>query len=188
MPIKLAVPCLLLLSTVSGQAEAAETSPAGAPSAGVQLVGVAPAIEIAPAIQAPGEQPFMILHAEGAQVYECKAADGKLVWSFREPIATLFDHGKTVGRHYAGPNWEHQDGSAVTGKVTGTAAGPGTAEGDIPWLKLEVTSRRGSGALSEATTVQRILTHGGKLDGACEKAGAYRSVPYSADYVFLRKG
>ena len=29
---------------------------------------------------------------------------------------------------------------------------------------------------------------GGKLDGACDKAGSYRSVPYSADYVFLRKG
>ena len=29
---------------------------------------------------------------------------------------------------------------------------------------------------------------GGKLNGACDKAGTYESVPYSADYVFLRKG
>jgi len=36
--------------------------------------------------------------------------------------------------------------------------------------------------------VQRINTAGGKLDGACDKAGAFKSVPYSADYVFLRKG
>jgi hypothetical protein len=42
--------------------------------------------------------------------------------------------------------------------------------------------------LSGITTVQRINTQGGKLDGACDKAGATRSAPYSADYVFLRKG
>jgi Protein of unknown function (DUF3455) len=184
MSINLAVPCLLLLSAVIGRAEAAETSPADAPRGGIKLVG------FPQAIQAPGEHPVAILHAEGAQVYECKAGvDGKLAWAFREPIATLFDNadnGKTVGRHYAGPNWELQDGSAVTGKVASSV--PGETEADIPWLKLEVVSRRGNGALSEATTVQRILTHGGKLDGACEKAGAYRSVPYFADYVFLRKG
>ena len=94
--------------------------------------------------------------------------------------------GKTVGRHYAGPNWEYSDGSAVVGQVVGTA--PGTVANDIPWLKLAVASRRGSGALSPATTVQRINTMGGKLNGACYKAGTYESVPYSADYVFLRKG
>ena len=38
------------------------------------------------------------------------------------------------------------------------------------------------------TTVQRINTRGGKLAGACDAAGTFRSVPYSADYVFLRKG
>ena len=34
-----------------------------------------------------------------------------------------------------------------------------------------------------------ILTNaeGGKLDGACDKVAAIQSVPYSADYVFLRK-
>ena len=139
------------------------------------------------AIQAPGETTVLTLHAEGAQIYECKAgSDGKLAWSFREPIATLFESGKTVGRHYAGPNWEHADGSAVTGKAVGNA--PGATANDIPLLKLEAVARRGSGVLADISTVQRINTVGGKLDGACEKAGAYRSVPYSADYVFLRKG
>ena len=139
------------------------------------------------AIAAPGETAVVTLHAEGAQVYECKAAsDGKLAWAFREPIATLFEGGKTVGRHYAGPNWEHADGSAVTGKAVGNA--PGATANDIPLLKLEVVARRGSGVLADISTVQRINTVGGKLDGACEKAGVYRSVPYSADYVFLRKG
>ena len=139
------------------------------------------------AIAAPGETVVLTLHAEGAQVYECKAgADGKLAWAFREPIATLLLDGKTVGRHYAGPNWEHADGSAVVGKAAGNA--PGATPNDIPWLKLSVVSSRGSGTLTGVTTVQRINTQGGKLDGACDKAGSFRSAPYSAEYVFLRKG
>ena len=139
------------------------------------------------AIAAPGETAILTLHAEGAQVYECKTnGDGTLAWALREPIATLLSDGKTVGRHYAGPNWEYSDGSAVVGQVVGTA--PGSVAMDIPWLKLGVTSRRGNGVLSPATTVQRINTVGGRLNGACYKAGTYESVPYSADYVFLRKG
>ena len=139
------------------------------------------------AIAAPGETVVLTVHAEGAQVYECKAgADGKLAWAFREPIATLFVDGKTIGRHYAGPNWEHIDGSAVVGKAAGNA--PGATSDDIPWLKLQVTASRGSGVLTGVTTVQRINTKGGKADGACDKAGTFKSVPYSADYVFLKKG
>ncbi len=181
MSIKLAVPCMLLLSAMAGQASAAEPTLADTPRGAIRLVG------FPEAILAPGEQRIALLSAEGAQIYECKAdADGKLVWSFREPIATLIENGKTVGRHYAGPNWELQDGSAVTAKVTATAPSP--TEGSIPYLKLEVTERRGNGVLSAATTVQRVATHGGKLDGACERAGAFRSVPYSATYIFLRKG
>ena len=139
------------------------------------------------AIAAPGETVVLSVHAEGAQVYECKAvADGKLAWSFREPVATLIADGKTVGRHYAGPNWESVDGSAVTGRAIGNA--PGATASDIAWLKLEVISHRGNGVLSGATTVQRINTSGGQLAGACDKAGSLKSAPYSADYVFLRKG
>jgi hypothetical protein len=138
------------------------------------------------AIAAPGEAVVVSLHAEGAQVYDCKAgADGKLAWAFREPIATLMEDGKTVGRHYAGPNWELNDGSAVVGKMAGSA--PGATANDIAWLKLDVASRRGSGVLTPVTTVQRINTAGGKLDGACDKAGTWRSMPYAAEYVFLKK-
>lgn len=138
------------------------------------------------AIAAPGETIVLTLHAEGAQIYECKAgSDGKLAWAFREPTAALLLEGKTVGRHYTGPNWEHIDSSAVVGKAVGNS--PGTTPSDIPWLKLTVTSGRGTGILSGVTTVQRINTASGKLEGECEKAGTYRSAPYSADYVFLRK-
>jgi|SRR5262245_25171621 len=107
-------------------------------------LGRAASAQVPDAIAAPGETTVVTLHAEGAQVYECKAgSDGKLAWVFREPIATLLLDGKTVGRHYAGPNWEHADGSAVVGKAVANVAGK-TAS-DIPWLKLEVTAHRGSG-------------------------------------------
>ena len=153
-------------------------SPMSAPAYGAPLPD---------AIAAPGETVVLSVHAEGAQVYECKAgADGKPAWVFREPIATLLVDGKTIGRHYAGPNWEHSDGSAVVGKAIANA--PGATPNDIPWLKLEVVSRRGSGVLDGVTTVQRIHTQGGKLEGSCDTVGTFRSAPYSADYVFLRKG
>src|SRR4030081_2646989 len=70
------------------------------------------------AIAAPGETIVLTVHAEGAQVYECKAGnDGKLAWAFREPVATLIADGKTVGRHYAGPNWEYSGGSDGGGEA-----------------------------------------------------------------------
>jgi hypothetical protein len=155
------------------------------------LVGVAAFVAIATAqvpnsIAAPGETVVLKVHAEGAQVYECKAnPDAKLGWQFREPIATLIVDGNTVGRHYAGPNWELTDGSAIVGKVIGDA--PGTDANDIPWLKLSVVAQRGNGTLTGVTTVQRINTQGGKPNGACDQAGRLRAVQYAADYVFLRK-
>ena len=137
-------------------------------------------------IAAPGETTVITLHAQGAQLYECAAQkDGNFAWSFREPIATLLLDGKTVGRHYAGPSWEYMDGSAVVGKPTGRA--PGKTAKDIPWLKLAATSHRGKGVLSGVTTIQRINTAGGQLEGDCKIVGTFNVVPYAADYVFLRK-
>lgn len=144
------------------------------------------AAEMPASVAAPGEKIVATLHAEGAQIYECKAgSDGKLTWTFREPIASLMLDGKTVGRHYAGPNWEHADGSAVVAKVAGRA--PGATAKDIPWLKLEVTQQRGSGLLTGVTTVQRINTVGGVAEGPCDKAGTFLNAPYATDYVFLKK-
>jgi hypothetical protein len=157
----------------------------------LMLVGAAAFVATAAAqvpnsIDAPGETVVLKVHAEGAQVYECKATpDAKLVWQFREPIATLIVGGKTVGRHYAGPSWELADGSAIVGKVVGDA--PGADANDIPWLKLNVAAERGNGTLTGVTTVQRINTQGGKLNGLCDEAGKLRAAPYAADYIFLRK-
>jgi hypothetical protein len=143
--------------------------------------------QIPDAVAAPNEAVVATVHAEGAQIYDCKAgADGKLAWQFREPIATLLIDGKTVGRHYAGPSWELADGSAVTGKIAGRAAG--ATPKDIPLLKLEAASHHGSGQLTDVTTIQRLNTKGGVVEGSCDSAGAFLSVPYSADYTFLKKG
>ena len=141
--------------------------------------------EMPEAITAPSETLSRTFHAEGAQIYECKPdSDGRLVWEVREPIATLLLEGRTVGRHYVGPKWEHIDGSAVQAKVVGKTAG--ATENDIPWLKLSATLHLGQGVFSGVTSIQRINTEGGMAQGQCGKAGGFRSVPYHADYVFVR--
>ena len=133
---------------------------------------------------------IVTLHAEGAQIYECKPDSSNkpraeaLTWQFREPIATLILDGKSVGRHYAGPNWDYFDGSVVKAKVVASA--PSVTSNDIPWLKLDAVEHRNSGIMSGVTTVRRINTRGGLAQGPCERAGDFLSVPYSADYVFLR--
>ena len=160
----------------------------GAATAALMLLTATGALaaELPDAIKAKGETAVITLHAEGAQVYECKAGnDGKLAWAGREPIAALTLDGKTVGRHYAGPSWEHTDGSIVVGKAVGNA--PGKSPNDAAWLKLEVTSNKGDGILSTATIIQRVNTQGGGLSGNCDKAGDLKSVAYTSDYIFLKK-
>jgi Protein of unknown function (DUF3455) len=156
------------------------------------LVSTQAAGQTPPAISGGDGTELVTLHAEGAQLYECKPDSGNkpevgaLTWQFREPIATLILDGKSVGRHYAGPNWDYFDGSAVKGKVAASA--PGATSNDIPWLKIEIVDHRNSGILSNVTAIQRINTKGGLAQGSCERAGDFLSVPYSADYVFLRGG
>jgi hypothetical protein len=138
------------------------------------------------AIAASGQTLVATMHAEGAQIYECKAdASGKAVWQFREPIAALFVDGKTVGRHYAGPSWELADGSKLVGKVAARA--PGATASDIPLLKLDAMSQGGEGMLAGITTIQRLKTKGGTAEGSCPMMGAFLSVPYAAEYAFLKK-
>ena len=136
-------------------------------------------------IAAPNATKILDVHAEGAQIYECKAGkDGKLAWQFREPIAALMLDGKTIGRHYLGPTWELSDGSAVTGTVAAHA--PGATAKDVPWLKLDASSHRGIGQLSSVTTIQRINTAGGAIEGDCAAVGTFASVTYSSEYIFLK--
>jgi hypothetical protein len=133
-----------------------------------------------------GESWIGTIHAEGAQVYECKSHEGgPLAWEFREPIAALIVDGETVGVHYAGPHWELNDGSKIIAKVTGRA--PGATDKDIPLLRLEATPESPRGLLAGVTSIQRLNTRGGVASGPCQSAGEMLSVPYSADYVFHRK-
>jgi hypothetical protein len=86
--------------------------------------------ELPAAIAGPGELPVIEVHAEGAQVYECKSeGGGRLSWQFREPIAILTHDGVTIGRHYAGPRWEIGK-SIVLAKTIAKA--PGAGSKDIP--------------------------------------------------------
>ena len=153
-------------------------------AAALFLLSLSAAKAEAPVAIATAEETLVAtLHAEGAQIYECKAdAQGHGSWQFREPVATLIMNGKTIGRHYAGPSWELVDGSVVTAKAVGSV--PGATALDIPLLKLEVTSRHGAGQLTLVTMVQRLNTRGGALEGACSTPGAMASMPYAADYAF----
>lgn len=150
------------------------------------MLPAAVSAETPDAVAVRGETLIATIHAQGAQIYECKPnSSGNLVWQFREPVATLIENGKTVGRHYAGPHWELADGSMIAGKLATRA--PGATQNDIPLLKLDVTTRAGNGRITEATTIQRLNTQGGMAEGPCPKAGAFLSVPYAADYAFHRK-
>lgn len=125
------------------------------------------------------------VQATGAQIYACsKNAKGALEWTFREPIAALFQNGKTVGRHYVGPTWEFADGGRVVGKLVSKA--PGKTPKDIPWLKLDAAEPATSGPVAGAKIVLRIDTKGGVFEGACSTEGEFHSEPYSATYVFVK--
>jgi hypothetical protein len=151
----------------------------------VSVVFGASAADLPDTIVAEGAVAVLQVHAEGAQIYQCEAdASGRIAWQFREPIASLFSDGKTVGIHYVGPTWK-LDGSEIVGKAVGRS--PGATAEDIPWLKLEVVNNRGDGPLKNVATMQRINTAGGNLDGACEKVGDLRATPYAADYIFLKR-
>jgi hypothetical protein len=132
-----------------------------------------------------GGVPVAQLQGAGAQIYVCaKNAAGSLNWTFREPVATLLEEGKTVGRHFVGPTWEFVDGSRVVGQVVSKA--PGTTAKDIPWLKLSVKEPPKSGLVAGATSILRIDTKGGVFEGACESEGELHSEPYTATYLFVK--
>jgi hypothetical protein len=129
--------------------------------------------------------PVAQLRAAGAQIYVCaKNAAGALNWTFREPVASLLDEGKTVGRHFVGPTWEFVDGSRVVGEVVSKA--PGATAKDIAWLKLSAKEPPKSGLVAGATSILRIDTKGGVFEGACDNEGELHSEPYTATYVFVK--
>jgi hypothetical protein len=156
-------------------------------AAGAFLSCSATAQEVPPQIQPPAnEQLFLRVHAKGDQVYTCKGDGAQFTWTLKAPDAQLFDKdGKPFGKHFAGPSWESNDGSRVTGKAVANAPSPDA--NSIPWLLINVLSHDGSGVLSRATTILRINTKRGKAPASgCNAGHAGQEVrrPYSADYLF----
>jgi len=123
----------------------------------------------------------------GVQIYGCAAKDGPLgtyAWSLSGPEADLFDDaGAKIGKHYAGPTWEANDGSKVVGSLKAKVDAPDGAS--IPWLLLDAKATEAAGAFSQVKSIQRIDTAGGKAPSVgCDAAhaGAVVRVPYSAIY------
>jgi hypothetical protein len=156
-------------------------------SLAVTAVGLAFGQEIPPALEAPaGQQLYLKVHAEGYQIYVCKNDSRQFAWTLKAPEAELRDAaGKSFGKHFAGPTWQANDGSSVTGTLVAKADSDDREA--IPWLLLNVTGHQGNGILSRAKTVQRIHTKGGKAPaGGCDAQhlDQEQRVPYSADYHF----
>jgi len=132
------------------------------------------------------EQLLLRVHAKGDQVYTCKSEAAQFTWTLKAPDAQLFDKdGKPFGKHFAGPSWEANDGSLVTGKTAANAPSPDA--NSIPWLLVNIVGHDGTGVLSRATTIQRLNTKGGKAPASgCDAShvGQEFRVAYSADYLF----
>jgi hypothetical protein len=109
-------------------------------------------------------------------------------WAFKAPEASLAERsGYVLGKHYAGPTWESNDGSAVVGEVK--ARDPGPTAGAIPWLLLSAKSNTGAGEFSSTKSIQRVATSGGVAPGtpcAAANLGQVARVPYTATYYFYR--
>ena len=118
---------------------------------------------------------------KGDQVYGC--VNGS--WELKAPDAELRDEkGAVIGRHFAGPTWQLNDGSWVKAKAVAKKAAPDATA--VPWLLLESTG--GSGRLATVRFIQRTETHGGNApSGSCAQVET-RRVPYTATYSFYEAG
>ena len=111
-------------------------------------------------------------------------------WVFKAPEAVLFkadDRDDAVGLHYAGPTWEHKDGSKVVGtRLAASSANPPVDPNAIPWLLLQAKSSEGPGIFANITYIQRVNTAGGKAPATAGTPGQVVRVPYTAEYYFYR--
>jgi hypothetical protein len=131
--------------------------------------------------------PALQLIGKGVQVYTCKPTTSGFGWALKGPDAVLTDvDGKTVGRHFAGPSWQANDGSTVVGEPL--VASPSPAPGAVAWLVLHAKSHLGAGIFAEVAYIVRTATDGGAAPSTgCDAAHAAAEVrePYSATYTFF---
>ena len=135
-----------------------------------------------------GQKLMMSTTGVGEITYECrekKDMAGAHEWAFVAPVATLYSGDKkAVGKYYAGPTWEANDGSKVTGKQLAVA--PATP-GSIPLQLVKTDPAMGAGAMTGVSYIQRLNTKGGVAPAmACDATskGKRQQVAYEADYVF----
>ncbi|MEH2408993.1 DUF3455 domain-containing protein [Nostoc sp.] len=138
-----------------------------------------------------GQTLVLKVSAKGTQIYQCQAKVDNLYefeWIFKAPQAYLFDNkGQKIGKHYAGPTWEANDGSKVIGQVKSRANSPNQSA--IPWLLLEAKSNEGNGIFSKVKYIQRVNTVGGKAPTrGCDitHRNSQLSVSYSSNYYFYK--
>lgn len=125
---------------------------------------------------------------KGVQIYACGKVNGAYAWHLQGPDASLLDvKGQVIGKHFAGPSWQAQDGSIVVGETVN--ASPAPDAGAIPWLVLHAKSHSGSGAMASVQYIVRTRTEGGLAPATgCDAghAGGEVRVPYNAVYLFFR--
>jgi hypothetical protein len=142
--------------------------------------------DIPQAIRAPeNERVVLRVHAKGDQIYVCQQDVTRNAWQLKAPDAQLFDQdGKVIGKHFAGPSWQMNDGSKVVGQADADVPAPDKSA--IRWLRVKAVSHDGNGVLSSVTTIQRINTKGGVPAARCDETngGKELRVPYEADYLF----
>ena len=121
----------------------------------------------------------LLLRAVGSgdQVYGCDNRH----WVLKVPDAKLFNQqGSIIGRHFAGPKWQLNDGSWVKGRAVAKQVAPDAIS--VPWLLLESVGT--TGRLGTVRFIQRTRTHGGNApDSSCSQSTVLR-VPYTATYSF----
>ena len=149
----------------------------------VSNLSIASAAELDP----PSGHLVLDTTASGVQIYECSYdKDHQLGWVFKAPSATLYDaSGTMVIKHSAGPAWQANDGSRITGQVM--AQTPSDEVDSVPQLLLRAKNVGGSGILADVHYVQRLKTRGGAKPSAnCTTEHQLGSAPYIAVYRFYQ--
>lgn len=149
----------------------------------------AQAPQIPDSLQVPNDQKLKFrLVASGDQIYLCHTVPGPtgFKWLLKAPEAVLLDARQDiVGKHFAGPSWQLDDGSTLVGKLQAKVDAPQADA--IPWLLLKVKFHYVDGGFSSSNWIQRLHTVGGKapIEG-CDSAHKEEEVRvhYTADYYF----
>jgi hypothetical protein len=158
---------------------------AAAVAAGLIIAGTATVS--ANAVTTPPPTDIVARVISGAQLYECaRQSDGGVGFRQYGVRAVLeYEIGHSFVQPVAGPpQWVAPDGSAVTGTVISQRPnGPG----NIPLLELRATQTGESvGLLADTARILRLNTKGGVAPTRRCTLGEIVSVPYRADYHFLR--